>query len=181
MKENSPLTNPEKYKERLKLDNDIFEGEDNRRGRPEYFMPPGTEVLKLQEFLEIDLGRKSKNGQAKWIQMFFALSWNAITTGILVFAISTMQLWLILFTITFMSAGLMLLLQTSVNKYFTGTVINGKRIMSYSLSAITKDNVSIRLVDESNLDTVLYLEQEIERFLDITDRPVKNEILNNER
>ena len=67
--------------------------------------------------------------------------------------------------------------QLYVSKYFTGTTINEKRLMAYSLSAILKDKRSVRIISNSNLETALYLEQEIERFLDIEDKTVTGEIL----
>ncbi|MDA9773974.1 hypothetical protein N9B82_03365 [Saprospiraceae bacterium] len=220
MEQNTPYDNPEKYKEKIELENDIFSNEDNRRGRPEFFMPPGTEVLKLQDFIEIDLGRKSKDSKARSIMTMFTIFWNLIVAGFILGTFITIGFIMLPVLAVFLFVGLYMLLnvvkhyvnrkkliiedgkisitegpiklftknrtiyadqisQLYVNKYFTGTTINDVRVMAHSLSAITKDNVSIRLVDGSNVDTVLYLEQEIERFLDITDRPVHGEILDN--
>lgn len=207
-------------KEKLELDNDIFENEDDRRGRPEFFMPPGTEVLKLQEFLEIDLGTRSKNKKSRRISTFLAIYWNLVVMVVLVVSILLGAVIGILISSVLQLVGAYLILnilksylnskkvivdkgkikisekpitlftrylevptsrikQLYTSKYFTGVSINEKKVMAYSLSAITDKNRVIRLVDESNLETILYLEQEIERFLDMEDEAVHGEILDN--
>jgi len=217
--ENSKSPYYKQYKkEKLELDNDIFANEDDRRGRPEFFMPPGTEVLKLQEYLEIDVGRRSKNKRFRGISTLFTAGWNMIILYILYVSVIDLVPIGILVASLFLLIGSYLMLQTLksyintkkvivekgkitvsekpitllsryleipanritqlyTSKYFTGVTVNNNKIMAYSLSAVTDENRVIRLVDESNLETILYLEQEIERFLGIEDKAVHGEIL----
>ena len=205
-------------KEKLELDNDIFEGQDERRGRPEYFMPPGTEVLRVFDYMEIDLGRGSKEKEGRIELAIFSVIWNAIAGIIFFGAIGSAAFPFLAIMSVFVIVGIYTLAlvlkkyinskkvfirngmitvkegpirigslhveiptedieQLYISKYFTGIKLNEKKVMAYSLSAITKDHKSIRLIDGSNLETVQYLEQEVERFLDITDKHVKGEIL----
>jgi len=68
------------------------------------------------------------------------------------------------------------LTQLYVSKYMTGST-NGKTNYAYGLYAITKTGKKIKLVDRMNKETQLYLEQEIERYLDLEDKPVSGEIV----
>lgn len=205
-------------KESLEFDNDIFAHDKPRRGRPEFFMPEGTEVLKVFDFLEIDMRPAASEKSGKWPLLFFTIVWNSMVLGFMLLMIVAGILPMLLFLSIFAFAGLLMAWQTLgmffnhkkvvisedvfsteirpfkigkgrqefsvdeidqlyVSKYFTGTTINEKRMMAYSLSAILKDKRSVRIISNSNLETALYLEQEIERFLDITDKPVQGEIL----
>ncbi|MDF1696815.1 MAG: hypothetical protein P1U56_13320 [Saprospiraceae bacterium] len=66
--------------------------------------------------------------------------------------------------------------QLYVSKYVSSTT-NGKPNYAYALYAILKTNSrKIKLVKGMNLETQLYLEQEIERFLKIEDRAVSGSI-----
>ncbi len=218
------MENEEEYfkeyykKEKLEIDNDIFAHEDDRRGRPEFFMPPGTEVLKLESYLEIDVGLRSKDKRFRRVSAIFSIIWNLIAGTIMFVSVTGNIPMGMAITSVFLIVGFILFIQTLklyinkkkviiengkikisekpinlftryleipttkikqlyTSKYFTGVTVNDQRIMAYSLSAVTDDNKIIRLVKESNIDTVLYLEQEIERFLDIKDEAVYGEIL----
>lgn len=181
-------------------------------------MPKGTEVLKVFDFLEIDIRPSGSGKSGKWPLLFFTFAWNSMVIGFMLLMIASGMLAMLLFLLIFAFAGLYMAWQTLrmffnhkkvvisedflstevrpfkigkgkqdfsideidqlyVSKYFTGTTINEKRIMAYSLSAILKDKRSVRIISNSNLETALYLEQEVERFLDITDKPVHGEIL----
>ena len=181
-------------------------------------MPEGTEVLKVFDFLEIDMRPAASEKSGKWPLLFFTIVWNSMVLGFMLLMIVAEILPMLLFLSIFAFAGLFMAWHTLgmffnhkkvvisedvfsteirpfkigkgrqefsvdeidqlyVSKYFTGTTINEKRIMAYSLSAILKDKRSVRIISNSNLETALYLEQEIERFLDITDKPVQGEIL----
>lgn len=205
-------------KETLELDNDIFAQDKPRRQRPEFFMPKGTELLKVFDFLEIDMRPSAAEQTGKWPLLFFTILWNSLVIGFMLLMISSGVFPMLLFLSIFALAGLYMAWQTMgmffnrrkvvinndvltseikpfkigsgrqefktseieqlyVSKYFTGTTINEKRLMAYSLSAILKDKRSVRIISNSNLETALYLEQEIERFLDIEDKPVTGEIL----
>ena len=66
--------------------------------------------------------------------------------------------------------------QLYVSKYVSSTT-NGNPNYAYALYAVLKNNKrKIQLVKGMNRETQLYLEQEIERFLKIKDRPVADSI-----
>ena len=204
--------------EKLELDNDIFKNEERRRGRPEFFMPPGTELLKVLDYLEIDLKPSSRNKKSKRTLLMMTVMWNIFTPIMLIIGMTTGVFVVAIFFMIFQLVGLFLLWKTLglyfnrqkitieeqmiritekpfkiqaaikeikvsdikqlyVSKYFTGTTVNDQKIMAYSLSAILIDNTSVRLITDSNKESALYLEQEIERFLQIKDEEVFNEIL----
>lgn len=66
--------------------------------------------------------------------------------------------------------------QLYVSKYVS-TIVNGQPNYAYALYAITKQERRVRLIEGMNKETQLYLEQEIERYLDLEDVPVGNEVL----
>lgn len=205
-------------KEKLELNNDIFAGKDNRRGRPEYFMPKGTEVLKIFDYLEIDLMPKSGEKKGKWVFFILTFLWNIIAFTVLGTSLLSGNFLVVFFLLIFVVIGLVFLGNTLslffnrkkikinqekmiveispftfgkskkeydlkdirqfyVSKYFTGITINDKPLMAYALSAITQEWKTLKLIDNSNLESVLYLEQELERFLGIKDEKVSGEIL----
>lgn len=205
-------------KEKLKVDNDIFAGEDNRRGRPYQVIPEGTEILELSEMMEIDVSSKGNNTKVKRAFQMMALIWNMAVLLMVGISVAVGSLLIVLFFIIFIVAGMLLgakAMQTSFNrkkiivssegieieefpfvikknrkKFFTeeikqlfvvekgsGISVNGKTVNGYALRAQMKDNKLVDIIDNANLETVMYLEQEIERFLEIEDGPMPKEIL----
>lgn len=65
--------------------------------------------------------------------------------------------------------------QLYVSKY-TSSTTNGKPNYAYALYAILHNTQKIKLLSQMNLETQLYLEQEIERFLGIQDQYVADEV-----
>jgi Fe-S cluster biosynthesis and repair protein YggX len=47
---------------------------------------------------------------------------------------------------------------------------------AYGLYAIMHNGKKVKLLDQMNLETQLYLEQEIERFLRIKDKAIRGEV-----
>jgi DNA-directed RNA polymerase subunit RPC12/RpoP len=66
--------------------------------------------------------------------------------------------------------------QLYVSKYMTGST-NGQTNYAYALYAITQKGQKEKLVDGMNKETQLYLEQEIESYLEIEDKAVRGEIV----
>ncbi len=65
--------------------------------------------------------------------------------------------------------------QLFVSRYVSSTT-NGVANYAYGLHAILKNGKNIKLIKGLNKETQLYLEQEIERFLDIDDENVRGEV-----
>jgi len=65
--------------------------------------------------------------------------------------------------------------QLYVTRYVSSTT-NGVPNYAYALYAITNSNKRVPLIKGMNKETQLYLEQEIENFLDIEDERVRGEI-----
>ncbi len=65
--------------------------------------------------------------------------------------------------------------QLYVSRYVSSTT-NGQANYAYGLHAVLKNGKSIKLIKGLNKETQLYLEQEIERFLEIEDENVGGEI-----
>lgn len=202
--------------------NDIFQNQGNRRGRPEFIMPEGTEVLRLTESLDIDLNwYKSSNKKNLGGLFLFTLLWNMILLPIVVsLVVSNVSLVALLPMSLHIIAGLGLIYQVTrkvinktnihvthnqievstgplnlpfsknsytiksqdisqlyVKKYDTNVIVNGRRIFAYGLYAELKSGKNILLIKDMDKETHLYLEQEMERFLELEDRPVSREIL----
>lgn len=200
--------------------NDIFR--DNRRGRPEFIMPEGTEVLELSESLDIDLNWfKSSNKKNLGGLFMFTLIWNMILLPIVVsMVVANVSLFAFLPLSLHIIAGLGMIYhltrkvinktnihvtknqieisdgplklpfkkaskiirsddisQLYVKKYFTNVIVNGRKVFAYGLHADLKSGESLVLIKDMDKATHLYLEQEIERFLDLEDRPISREIL----
>lgn len=66
--------------------------------------------------------------------------------------------------------------QLYVSEYTTNIEINDQPQRAYGLFAILKGDKKIRLIKDCNKETALYLEQEIERHLEIEDYTVRGEI-----
>lgn len=95
-------------KESLELDNDIFAQDKPRRQRPEFFMPRGTEVLKVFDFLEIDMRPSATEQTGKWPLLFFTILWNALVIGFMLLMIASGILPMLLFLSIFAFAGLLM-------------------------------------------------------------------------
>jgi hypothetical protein len=67
--------------------------------------------------------------------------------------------------------------QLYVSKYITNVSKNGQRVQAYGLFAFLHNGEKIPLLKDMNKATQLYIEQEIERFLEIKDDKIKGEIL----
>jgi len=65
--------------------------------------------------------------------------------------------------------------QLFVSRYVSSTT-NGQANYAYGLHAVLKNGKNIKLIKGLNKETQLYLEQEIERFLDIDDESVRGEV-----
>jgi len=65
--------------------------------------------------------------------------------------------------------------QLYVSRYVSSTT-NGVPNHAHALYAVTKDGKKYTLVKGMNKETQLYLEQEVEMFLDIEDQPVRGEV-----
>jgi hypothetical protein len=65
--------------------------------------------------------------------------------------------------------------QLYVTKYVSSRT-NGVANYAYGLYAIMKGGKKVKLLDQMNLETQMYLEQEIERFLKIKDQSVSGEV-----
>jgi len=192
-----------------------------RLGRPEMIMPSGTDVLELNESLDIRLDwLKSYPRGTLGFLTAFGLFWNVIIvfiaigvwssgdfSGLAFMSIHTLvglgfayYLASVYLNYTDIIVGKSYIEinhgpvknpfirskkiesqdidQLYVSKYVSSTT-NGKPTYAYALYAILKTNGrKVRLVKEMNRETQLYLEQEIERFLKITDRPVSGAISN---
>lgn len=200
--------------------NDIFH--EDRRGRPEFIMPEGTEVLKLTESLDIDINWfRSSNKKNLGGLFLFTLLWNLILLPIVVsLVVSNVSLVALLPMSLHIIAGLGMIYQVTrkvlnktnihvtkdaieisdgplnipfsknsrrfpakdiaqlyVTKYFTKVIVNGKKIYAYGLYAILKSGEKVLLIKDMDRETQLYLEQEMERFLEIEDINVGGEIL----
>ncbi len=186
----------------------------DRKGRPEMIMPEGTDVLELNDSLDIRLNWLKAHPQgALGFLTFFAIFWN----GFLAFMVMSTSIGVSFLSIHLLvGLGLIYYLATIYLNY-TDVIVNesyieidhrpiknpfvrSKRIESddidqlyvtkyvssrtngnpnyaYGLYAILKTNgKKINLVKGMNKETQLYLEQEIERYLKIKDRPVSNAI-----
>ncbi len=198
------------------FDDEIFF--ENRRGRPEFIMPEGTEVLELLSSLEIELSWfKSMKRSNIAFEVFFTVFWNFIVLTMLVAMLFAGGGIGILFLSVHLIVGLSLayrlfskffnktlikisnrkiniehapfklfmpkdteihsddIAQLYVSEYFTGSSQNGKKLTSYGLYVILKSGKKIRIIKNCNKETALYLEQEIERYLKIEDKPVSGE------
>ena len=191
----------------------------DRKGRPEMIMPEGTDVLELNDSLDIriDWLRSHPKGTLVFLTVFAAF-WNGILA-----VVAGAAIWSGAFsTLAFMSihllVGLVLLYylvgvyvnytdiivtdsyidishrpvknpfvrgkrinaseidQIYVSRYVSSTT-NGNPNYAYALYAILKTNAKkITLVKGMNKETQLYLEQEMERFLNIKDKHVSGAI-----
>lgn len=96
----------------------------NKRGRPEYIMPPGTEVLTLLSSMEIELDwfKSMKRSNIAFETMFTVL-WNVITLVILVTMIMAGQGGIIIFLIAHLASGLGLAYNLMA-KFINKTTIN---------------------------------------------------------
>ena len=196
------------------INDDHFFNHD-RKGRPEMIMPEGTDVLELNDSLDIRLNWLKAHPQgALGFLTFFAIFWN----GFLAFMIMSTSIGVSFLSIHLLvGLGLIYYLaiiylnytdvivnesyieidhrplknpfvrskriesddidQLYVTKYVSSTT-NGNPNYAYGLYAILKTNGrKVNLVKGMNKETQLYLEQEIERYLKIKDRPVVNAIL----
>jgi hypothetical protein len=195
----------------------FFQHED--LGRPEMIMPEGTDVLELNNSLDIRLNwlQSHPRGTLGFLT-FFALFWNGILAVVAGGAILSGALSSIAFMSIHLLIGLGLIYylatiylnysdvivnasyidishrpirnpfvkslriesrdidQLYVSKYVSSTT-NGNPNYAYGLYAILKTNgKKISLIKGMNRETQLYLEQEIERYLKIKDRPVSDAI-----
>lgn len=200
--------------------NDIFL--ESRRGRPEFIMPAGTEVLRLSESLDIDISWfKSTNKKSLGSFFLFAFMWNMIVLPIAVsLVVANVSLIALLPLSLHIMAGIGMIYYISrkllnntnihitknqieitdgplnipfrknkktlkskdisqlfVKRYQTNVIVNGKRVIGYGLFANLTSGEEIHLIKDMNKETYLYLEQEMERFLDIDDIEVRGEIL----
>ena len=191
----------------------------DRKGRPEMIMPEGTDVLELNDSLDIRLDwLKSHSRGALMFLTLFAIFWNGSIAVAAVAAWGSGAFSSIGFMSIHLLVGLGLMYYlASVYLNYTDVIVNdsfveinhrpiknpfvrGKRIESeeidqiyvtkyvssttngnpnyaYALYAILKTNgTKVNLIKGMNRETQLYLEQEIERFLKINDRPVSGAI-----
>lgn len=205
------------YKEPKILDNDIFSSIENPRGRPEYFMPKGTEVLELPSRLEIELDASSRSKRYKNNNAIVAIIVNFMAVAFFLIGIGG-NLIVLLFMLPIVVFGLKMGVETLglffnkrtvtiedehvkiteapfvirqliedihtqdidqlfVQRYRTNLTVNGSPVYAHALYLIKKDGTRIKLLDNSNAETVLYLEQKIERHLGIVDRAVNNDVI----
>lgn len=191
----------------------------DRKGRPEMIMPEGTDVLELNDSLDIRLDwLKSHSRGALGFLTFFTIIWNGVLAVVAGGALLSGAFSSIGFMSIHLLVGLGLLYylatvylnytdvivnedfieishrpvknpfvpskriesreidQLYVSKYVSSTT-NGNPNYAYALYAILKTNgKKISLIKGMNRETQLYLEQEIERYLKIKDRPVADAI-----
>lgn len=191
----------------------------DRKGRPEMIMPEGTDVLELNDSLDIRLNwLKSYSKGALGFITFFAAIWNGAIFFMAGVAMNSGGFSSILPMGLHLLVGLGLIYylatvylnytdiivneeyveidhrpiknpfirskriesdeidQLYVSKYVASTT-NGKPNYAYALYAILKTNGrKVKLIKGMNRETQLYLEQEIERYLRISDRHVPGAI-----
>jgi len=192
----------------------------DRKGRPEMIMPEGTDVLELNDSLDIRLNWLKSHPTGTLVFLtFFAAFWNVIIFFIAGGALASGEFSTLLPMSLHLLVGLGLIYYlASVYLNYTDVIINeeyieidhrpiknpfirSKRIESndidqlyvskyvasttnnnpnyaYILYAILKTNGrKVKLIKGMNKETQLYLEQEIERYLRISDRPVSGAII----
>ncbi len=200
------------------FEDDVFF--ENKRGRPEFIMPEGTEVLKMLTSMEIELSWfKSMKRSNIAFEVMFTVMWNVVLLAIAMGALAGGSLGVLLFLSVHLAVGLGMgyrLLSKFVNKtiinvnddriklehgpmklfqkagyniknedvaqlyvteYVTNMSKNNQPLKAFGLYLILKNGKRVQLLKDSNKETALYLEQEIERYLKIEDRPVRGEIL----
>lgn len=204
------------YKESKILDHDIFSRTQNPRGRPEYLMPKGTEVLELPSRLEIVMDASSRSKRYKYNIAFAAMILNIATLIILLSGV-WVNLIALFVMLLFTVFGLGLSVETFrmffnkrtiviednfvritetpltfkplledihiddidqlfVQRYQTNLSVNDVPVEAHALYLIKKDGSRIKIIDNSNKETVLFLEQNIERHLGIIDYAIDNEV-----
>ena len=203
--------------------NNIFEFTEERKNRAEFptvlrreslEIPPGIEVLKLMNELEILIKwRKS----AKYFTLFFALFWNVFVFIFAIFVFAAGEFGMLLFMIPFIAMGIYLLyagvsylINTTYitvddkrlavehkpinfliqkDKYFTPEDIsqlyvrryevgksNDTPVYAFAVDLILKNGSDYNLVKAlHSVQYARYIEQEIESYLKINDRPVDGE------
>lgn len=192
--------------------------QNDRQGRPEMIMPEGTDVLELNDSLDIRLDwLKSQPRSTLVFFTIFTIFWNGIMAVFVGQAIATGALTGLAFIAGHLIVGLGLIYylatmylnytdiiinrsyieighrpvknpfiptkridaqdidQLYVNKYVASTT-NGNPNYAYALYAIKRNGQKEILIKGMNKETQLYLEQEIERYLNIKDRPVSDSI-----
>lgn len=215
---NNSLAKCENCQSIFNIKDDIFFHVD-RVGRPEMIMPEGTDVLPLNDALDIRINwLKSKPKSSYLFLTFFTVLWN----GILAFMATSFLAAGAISSILFMSIHLLVglgliyylagvylnytdiiitsdfieisqrpiknpfsktqtystdnITQLYVHKYVSSTT-NGVPDYAYALLAtVNNKNAPITLIKGMDSETQLYLEQEIERYLKITDSPISNSI-----
>lgn len=199
------------------FEDDLFFG--GRRGRPEFVMPEGTEVLKLLTSMEIELDWfKSMKRSNIAFEVMFTVLWNTLLFGMMIAMIVGGAGISVLFLTIHLVVGLGLayrllgkfinktlikinkdrislehgpikqftkkerlikssdIQQLYVSEYFTNVKVNDRPQKAYGLYAILSNNKKIRLINDCNKETALYLEQEIERYLNIEDSEISGEL-----
>ena len=66
--------------------------------------------------------------------------------------------------------------QLYVKEYMTNRSVNDVRLKAYGIYLKHSNGEEIKLIDEMNRETSLYLEQEIEEFISIKDKAIEGEI-----
>lgn len=200
------------------FEDDVFF--ENKRGRPEFIMPEGTEILKLLSSMEIELSWfKSMKRSNIAFETMFTLLWNLFIVIIMVAMITTGSMGALFFLALHFVVGLGLgyrlfakfinktiinindsrvkmdhgplkigarkdhtiqnedIEQLYVSEYVTNMSKNNQPIKSFGLYLILKSGKKLQLIKDCNKETALYIEQEMERYLKIKDKPVVGEIL----
>lgn len=200
------------------FEDDVFF--ENKRGRPEFIMPEGIEVLKLLTSMEMEMSwfRSMKRSNLAF-EIMFTVLWNVIVLGMVAAMVAGGAVINLIFLAIHLLVGLTLgyrLLAKFINKtniiiddttiklehgplkmtgkrdliienknveqlyvseYVTNVQKNGQPVRAFGLYLILKNRKKIQLVKDSNKESALYLEQEIERYLKIEDRSVRGEVI----
>ena len=200
------------------FEDDIFF--ENKRGRPEFIMPEGTEVLKLLDSMELEMSWfKSMKRSNIAFEVMFTVIWNLVILGVIMSMFLSGTFGGIIFLAIHLLVGVSLgyrlfskfinktlfninkdrikiehgplkaflrkdmmiqnkdVSQLFVSEYVTNVQKNGRPVKAFGLYLILKSGKRIQLIKDSNKESALYIEQEIERYLKIEDRPVRGEIL----
>ena len=196
------------------FEDDVFF--ENRRGRPEFIMPVGIEVLKLLTSMEIEMSWfKSMKRSNLAFEVMFSVLWNVIVFGMVVAMIAGGAGINLAFLAVHLIVGLTLgyrlmskfinkttviidhqniklehgpikvpgkknitipnsqVRQLYVSEYLTNIESNGDRLKAFAVYLILVNGKKIQLVKDSNKESALYIEQEIERYLKIEDVVVR--------
>lgn len=193
--------------------------EKRRRGYPIFFVPEGTEVLKLFSSLEITTSwlRSSKKDKFKF-DFIFATIFSIVSSVAFFGGLLAGSALLSIFSSFFLVASLILLYlflanlinktvirieeetlsiqhkplkfiswknrriplktirQLFVKEYNSNRSVNNEPLKAYGLYILTGEDKEIKIIEDMNKETSLYIEQEIEEFLTIPDQRIRGEL-----